>query len=199
MADRSGRTRSTRTIEALSDTPDGAPWASREAPCLHDGPPADVGRPAIVRFLQFEPGTAPRQFGYPVDPIGHRQPNRWVDNGVSGILGLRQDRLLVLKRSGEQQANGSLSFHCRLCLPDFRDARDVTARGLHAGMAGIATKRLLIDFDRWMPKGSGNFDAIGWWPGHRGRGLLMANGNNFADAAARRLMLAALPEDPALR
>jgi hypothetical protein len=35
--------------------------------------------------------------------------------------------------------------------------------------------------------------------GHRGRWLLMANDNNFADAAASRLMLVALPEDPALR
>lgn len=213
MADRGGRTRSTvplpepvrsegrpnKTIEGLSYAPDGALWASMEAPLLHDGPPADVGRPAIVRFLRFRSAKAPRQFGYPIDPIVRRQPDRLADNGVSEILARRQDRLLVLERSGEQQTDGGFGFHCRLYLADFRNARDVTALRLHAGMAGIATKRLLIDFDRLMPKGSGNLEAIGWWPGHRGRWLLMANDNNFADAAASRLILVALPEDPALR
>lgn len=213
MADRGGRTRSTvplpepvrsdgrpnKTIEGLSYVPDGTLWASMEAPLLHDGPPAGVGRPAIVRFIRFQAGKPQGQFGYPIDPIVRRQPDRLADNGVSEILAIRQDRLLVLERSGEQKKDGGFTFHCRLYLADFHEARDVTALRLHDGMAGIATKRLLIDFDRLMPKSSGNLEAIGWWPGHRGRWLLMANDNNFADAAASRLLLVALPEDPALR
>jgi len=208
IGDRHGRTRAimrlppplrddgrpNRTIEGLSYAPDGPVWAAMEGPLLHDGPPSTATRSAVVRFARFQRGTPPRQYGYPIDPIIHQRPGRLADNGVSDILAVGDTRLLVLERSGEQQGDGRFAFHCRLYLADFRHARDVTASGLPDGSDGIATKRLLIDFDRLMPEGSGNLEAMGWWPGRRGRWLLLANDNNFADGTASRLMLVALPE-----
>lgn len=119
--------------------------------------------------------------------------------GVSEILAVDRDRLLVLERSGKKQADGRFTFHCRLSLADFRRVRDVSGVRVNEGSPGVAIKRLLVDFERMQPKGLGNLEAMAWWPGHGGRWLLMANDDNFADSVARRLILVTLPEDQALR
>lgn len=185
--------RPNKTIEGLTVTPDGALWAAMEAPLRRDGPEAGIGRPALVRFMRFRPGQPTRQYAYRSDAVVRQRAGRLADNGVSEILSLDDDRLLVLERSGEQREDGGFDFHCRLYLADFRAAADVSPLALLDGAVPVAPKRLLIDFDGLMPNGSGNLEAMAWWTGHRGHWLLFANDNNFARGQTTRLTLIALP------
>ncbi|SDA19823.1 esterase-like activity of phytase family protein [Sphingomonas sp. NFR15] len=188
--------RPNRTVEGLAFTPDHALWVAMEAPLRRDGPAADIDHAALVRFTRIAPGAPPRQIGYRVDPIVRQRPNRLADNGVSEILAVDDDRLLVLERSGEQQDDGRFAFHCRLYLAYLRGADPVSLTApLDPSRVRVATKRLLVDFDRLMPTGSGNLEGMAWWPGAHGRHrrLVLVNDNNFAPDEATILTVIELP------
>ena len=146
--------RDNRVFEGLTLTPGGeALWVSMEGPLLQDGPMPTADRGAWSRF-SWHPrradglfGASTRQVAYPIDPLPD-VPILFGDkavNGVSEILALDDDRLLVLERA---LVIGH-GWRIRLFEANLRGASDV--RGLDSLANGAAftpmSKRLVLDFD----------------------------------------------------
>lgn len=191
------RGRPNRTVEGLSFAPDGALWVAMEAPLRGDGPVADADHAAVVRFTRLRAGRPPQQFAYRVDPVVRAVAHRLSDNGVSEILALDAERLLILERSGEQQDDGTFRFHCRLYLADFGGAPDVADVAFLDTAQPTSPKRLLVDFDALSPEASGNLEGMAWWPGttssRHNRKLVLVTDNNFDDRVVTRFVLIDLP------
>jgi hypothetical protein len=127
---RNGRgPRDNLTFEGLALTPDGRfAWLGMEAALFQDGPEPGVGRPGgPCRFtrIDLQTGQPDRQVAYVPDAIPLRPlvPGTYADNGVSEILMLDADRMLVLERAFATGTGNSL----RLYEIDTRAASDVLA------------------------------------------------------------------------
>jgi hypothetical protein len=178
-----------RSIEGLAFAPgSGALWVALEAPLLQDGPVADADRGADLRLTRIEapdgPGEDFVQFVYRADAAMAHGAGESSDNGISEILAIDADTLLVLERSGRQDRTGKFTFRTRLYCAEVADATDVAAlqtlRGVHWRPM---RKQLLLEFPR-LPDGAGNYEAMAWGPsrGPRSRTLVVASDNNFFPA-----------------
>ena len=90
-------------FEGLATTADGRfLFAGLENALAQDGPTADVRVPSPVRLLRFDlvAGGPPAEYVYVVDPVSVVPPNDGLYrvNGLSDLLALSEDRLLVLER-----------------------------------------------------------------------------------------------------
>lgn len=168
------------TLEGLSFSPDGRwLWVSMEAPRVQDGPVSTVAAGGVTRITKLDrQGNVAAQYVYRLDPI-QAAPARRGDNGVSEILTLDDHRLLVLERSGVEDAQGRFAYHCRLYLVDMRDAKP----------GKVLAKRLLVNFDR-IASGAANFEAMAWGPRIEGRRtLVLFADDNFNAGDAGRVMV----------
>ncbi|MGF7149528.1 hypothetical protein FHS96_003179 [Sphingomonas zeicaulis] len=170
--------RKNQTVEGLALTPSGALWVSMEGPLYEDGPAASATQGALLRFTRIARDGTTRQIRYRTDPDPVAGSGRRSDIGVSEILPLGEDQLLVLERAGAEGVDGKWGFHCRLYLIDTTGTGEVA-------------KRLLIDFDS-VPGGTpGNLEALAWAPKGRdrqGRLVVMAD-NNFVEGDPTTLLM----------
>lgn len=172
------------TTEGLSFTPDGrALWVSIEAPLIQDGPVASVRAGALIRVTRLDrQGVAQAQYPYRLDPIqAAPAAGKRADNGVSEILAVDDNRLLVLERSGVETAEGRFVYHCRLYLVDTRGAVPIApGASLSAGTPAL-DKRLIVNFDRLPGAPPRNLEAMAWGPDSPGgdRTLVLASDDNF--------------------
>lgn len=189
--------RGNASIEGMDFSPDGALWIAMEGPLIEDGMPAAEGRPALVRFTRLVEDWDSRQFAYRLDAAAAVPHGKAADNGVTEILALDDQRMLVLERSGAVLGEGRFLFRCRLYLANFAQATEI------AGLASLksvvikpATKRLLFDFAT-LPDNPGNLEAMTWWPSPQDgpEQIVLFNDNNFAVREPTRLLLMALPPD----
>lgn len=139
------------TFEGLAFAPDGnSLWLAVEGPLWQDGPVPTTAAGALTRLTRLaRDGRMLAQYAYPLGPIPFAPaPGRLADNGVSEILALTENRLLVLERSGRQDEAGRWHFTVRLFEADCTHATEIGARSALAG-ADIrpATKRLVFGFD----------------------------------------------------
>jgi len=164
------------TLEGLSFSPDGRwLWVSMEAPRVQDGPVSTVAAGGVTRIAKLDrQGKTVAQYAYRLDPI-QAAPARRGDNGISEILALDDHRLLVLERSGVEDAQGRFAYHCRLYVVDTREA--------------VLTKRLVVNFDR-LGVPTANLEAMAWGPGRRT--LVLMSDDNFDPAAPTRVVVLAL-------
>jgi len=188
------------TFEGLSFSPDGRTlWLSMEAPLIQDGPVSSVRAGGLTRISRLErSGRVLAQYAYRLDPI-QAAPKRRGDNGVSEILALDDRRLLVLERSGVEDARGGFAYHCRLYLAEITGAEDVAARvSLADGPVRVMRKMLLVNFDR-LPGAPANLEAMAWGRDLDGaRTLVLFADDNFnPDEAQRIVVLAMTPKRPA--
>jgi hypothetical protein len=180
------------TIEGLSFSPDGrALWLSMEAPLIQDGPASSLGAGGLARISRLDrEGRVQAQYAYRLDPIQAAAARR-SDNGISEILALDDHQLLVLERSGIEDADGHFTFHCRLYAVDVRGGQDVAAvPSLAARPVRPLAKRLLLNFDRLAGVPASNLEAMAWGPDQPGGGrtLVLAADDNF-DALQRGQVL----------
>lgn len=178
------------SLEGLAFTPDAQGlWVSMEAPLYEDGPLPDAQHGALVRFsLLGRDDTLLTQVAYPVDAIP-RTPTggaRRADNGVSEILGIDPERLLVVERCGYEVDTMVFRFAIRLYEAELGGAQDVSAIDslLQPGVRPLR-KRLLLDLSSLSAQGVGaidNIEAAAWGPrlanGHLT--LLLASDDNFS-------------------
>ena len=151
------------TFEGLSFSPDGRwLWLSMEAPLIQDGPVSSVAAGGVTRITRLDrSGRVVAQYAYQLDPI-QAAPARRGDNGISEILALDDRRLLVLERSGVEDAQGRFGYRCRLYVVDVSGVEDVAGRAsLSTAPARVLAKRLLVNFDR-IPGGAANLEAMAW-------------------------------------
>ncbi len=187
-----GGARPNLTFEGLSFSPDGRwLWLAMEAPLVQDGPVSRVAEGGLTRITRLDRnGGVSAQYAYRLDPI-QAAPARRGDNGISEVLALDADRLLVLERSGVEDGAGRFSYHCRLYVADVRGAEDVAARSSLAegGAPRVLAKRLLINFDRLAGAGA-NLEAMAWGPDLAGRPtLVLFSDDNFSPAEPARVVV----------
>jgi hypothetical protein len=172
------------TFEGLALTPDArTAWVAMEAALQQDGPEPGVGRPGgPCRFTAFDvaSGRAVRQIAYLPDPIPHapKLPGGPADNGVSEILMIDADRMLVLERAYSAGVGTSL----RIYAIDAREASDTLALPrLRAGEYRPVAKRFIADFAQLGLSRLDNTEGMCWGPplpnGHRT--LVVVSDDNF--------------------
>lgn len=177
-------------FEGLSFTPaKDALWLGMESALYEDGPIATTTAGTVARFSKFDrSGKLIAQYAYPVDPIQAVPKGKNADNGVSEVLALDDNRLLVLERSGVEGADGIWTLYIRIYQVDVGDATDI------AGIPALAgadyrpmTKRLVLDLSKLPELGSprlpkiDNIEGMTFGPdlpnGHRS--LVLVSDNNF--------------------
>ncbi len=128
-------------FEGLSFTPNhDALWLGMESALIEDGPIATTTAGTVARFTKVDRnGKVLGQYAYPVDPIQAVPKGKNADNGVSEILALDDNRLLVLERSGVEGADGIWTLYIRLYQADVGDATDV------AGIPALCRRGLSAD------------------------------------------------------
>ncbi|MBX7125297.1 MAG: esterase-like activity of phytase family protein [Cyclobacteriaceae bacterium] len=139
-------------LEGLGFTPDFKTlWAALEEPRYEDGPRADLSPGANwIRLYAFDVTSQKcvRQYAYGLDPVAHPSliPGTFKVNGVSEILVLDEQRLLVMERSF---STGRLACTVRIFLVDLREAEDVSANPSLAQKPPVrpAVKKLLLNTD----------------------------------------------------
>jgi hypothetical protein len=177
--------RDNNTFEGLALTPDArTAWVAMEAALEQDGPVPGVGRPGgPCRFTAFDvaSGRALRQIAYMPDAVPRAPtiPGGFSDNGVSEILMIDADRMLVLERAFMMGVGISL----RLYEIDVREASDtLPAQRLRSGEYRPAAKRLVADFDHLGLSRLDNTEGMCWGPrlpnGHRS--LVVVSDDNFS-------------------
>jgi hypothetical protein len=177
-------------FEGLSFTPkQDALWLGMESALIEDGPIATTGAGTLARFTKFDrDGEMIGQYAYPVDPIQAVPTGKNADNGVSEILGLDSDRLLVLERSGVEGADGIWTLYIRLYEAAVGEATDISTIPALAGTkVAPMTKHLLLDLSKLPELGSAalpkidNIEGVSFGPslpnGHRT--LVLVSDNNF--------------------
>jgi len=171
-------------FEGLALTPDARhAWLAMEAALLQDGPVPTFAAPGgPCRFTQIElsTGKAVRQIAYVPDPIPRRPllPGTYADNGVSEILMIDANRMLVLERSYAVGAGNSL----RLYEIDTRHGSDVLAvDALTPDNHRPAPKTLVADFASLGLSRLDNTEGLCWGPDlPNGNRLLVAvSDDNF--------------------
>lgn len=137
-------------FEGLALSPSGKYlFASVEEPLLQDGPRANLGIGGVVRILKFDLSTlkSVAQYAYPIEPVAHsvHPPEGFRVNGISDILCLDEDRLLVIERS---YSTGRLSCTIRLYLADLSVADDIAGfPSLEGARYKKAKKKLILNMD----------------------------------------------------
>ncbi len=172
------------TFEGVSLTPDGRfAWLGMENALIQDGPEPTIGAPGGPRRftrIDLETGQADRQIAYVPDAIPLRPliPGSYADNGVSEILMLDADRMLVLERAYATGRGNSL----RLYEIDTRAASDVLAvDALAPGNHRPAAKTLVADFAALGLSRLDNTEGMCWGPPLPGGGrmLVVVSDDNF--------------------
>jgi hypothetical protein len=155
------------SFEGVTLTPDGRfAWLGMENALIQDGPEPTTGAPGgPCRFtrIDLETGQADRQIAYVPDAIPLRPliPGSYADNGVSEILMLDADRMLVLERAYATGKGNSL----RLYEIDTRAASDVLAvDALAPGNHRPAAKTPVADFAALGLSRLDNTEGMCWGP-----------------------------------
>ena len=174
------------TFEGLARVPgDGSLWLSMEGPLWQDGPLADAGRGALLRFthLDGDPGARTGvlgQYAYRTDPWPQRPllPGAFVEHGVAEILALSATRLLVLERSYALGRGFSARlFEARVAgASDVRDLPSLAGREIR-----LLDKRLVFDFASLQLPHLDNIEGMSWGPDLPGgkRTLVFVSDDNF--------------------
>jgi hypothetical protein len=187
--------RPNRNLEGLAFTPQGRLWIAMEAPLFEDGPlpTRDAGAPVRMTLLAPD-GALLGQYAYVVDPI-RRDPTGGrlrADNGVSEVVALDEDTLLVVERTGFETAPSSFSFDVRLYEARREGASDVSRLPSLAGTPWRPMrKRLVLDLARAGLAHVGNIEAAALGPPGPGGGrtLVLAADDNFAPGQKNQFLL----------
>lgn len=196
--------RPNRSIEGLAFVPDGgAAWLALEAPLIEDGPLPTRDAGALLRFTRLSRDGRAQQYAYPLDALTHegRGGQRRADLGVSEILAVDADTLLVVERAGHEVDDNAFAFAVRLYLADVATADDVAAWPTLAGRTpATMRKRLLLDLADAAPAlglaAIDNIEAAAWGPRlPDGRAtLLLVSDDNFSPRQATQWLWFAVTE-----
>lgn len=169
-------------FEGLAFSPDFATlYAMTENALLQDGPASSITESSPSRLLALDYASGQPRAEYVVDvapiPFAPSEPGGFADNGVSEILALDAQRLLLLERSFAAGAGVTL----RLFIIDLRGATDVSPLDALAGQRYTpVAKRLLFDF-KTLGIPLDNIEGMTWGPLLSGgqRSLIFVSDDNF--------------------
>ena len=169
-------------FEGLAFTPDYATlFVATENALLQDGPAASLTESSPSRLLALDYASGQPRAEYVIDvapiPVAPTKADGFADNGISEILALDAQRLLVLERSYAFGVGNTL----KLFLVDLRGATDVSRLDSLTGQKYVgATKRLLLDF-KTLGIRLDNTEGMTWGPPLPGgrRTLVFVSDDNF--------------------
>lgn len=164
-----------------------------EEPLFEDGPRAGLGdSTAWIRILKFNRTLRKcvAQFAYQVEPVPYpaNPPGAFKINGVSDILYLGGDRLLVVERAW---STGRAPSDVRIYVADLNGAGDVTNQPLgKSPPVAPMKKKLLLDFSS-VGKFIDNIEGVSFGPplpnGHKT--LLFVADDNFSPNQKSQFLL----------
>lgn len=165
-------------LEGLALSPDGSrAWIAMESALRQDGQPPTVHAPGgPCRFTQLDlaSGQTVRQIAYVPDAIPRPPvaPATHANNGVTEILMLDANRMLVLERAYMAGHDALAGNSLRLYLIDTREGTDTLKMpALQPGAYQPVAKLLLADFSAFTGAGPGprlarldNTEGMSWGP-----------------------------------
>lgn len=184
--------RANLAFEGLALAPDGRSlWVAMEGPRFEDGPVANRNSGAQVRLSRLardrgrpdQPALLAQYF-YLTEPVQHRPilPGGIAENGVSEILALSEDLLLVLERS-YSLGRGMTVRLFEADLSNASDVRMVPSLSDENPMQSIkpAKKRLVLDFVTLGLEHLDNIEGMSWGPtlANGNRTLVFVSDDNF--------------------
>ncbi|MEO8821183.1 MAG: esterase-like activity of phytase family protein [Ginsengibacter sp.] len=126
-------------------------FVSVEEPLYQDGPrAANDDSSGIIRILKFNMVTKKpvAQYAFQIEPVAYPAitPNAFKINGISDILSIGKNKLMVLERS---YSTGRLDCTIKVFLADLSSAQNIENINSLKGKSGIkmATKKLLLNMD----------------------------------------------------
>lgn len=168
-------------------------FANAEEPLYEDGLSADVtDNNAFIRIYKFNAGTKKNtaQFAYKLSPIAYpaNPDTGFKINGVSEILSIGNNKLLVMERSF---STGRIACTIKLFIADLNGATDISKITLQGNNKFIpATKNLLLNMDD-LGIYTDNIEGVTFGPllpnGHKT--LLFIADNNFSDSQKAQVLL----------
>jgi hypothetical protein len=173
--------RHNQAFEALAFAPDGSFWICLEGPMYEDGEPPAKSHGAPVRLTNLDrTGQVLRQVVYDLEPM-RRAGRRFELAGVSEILAITDDRLLVIEREATIGVVPFPRFSVRIFEIDVGDASDVQhVDSLRGAAYGAVSKRLLLDMT-WRNAGIvANVEGMAFGPAlaNGNRTLMLVTDNN---------------------
>jgi len=187
--------RNNMTFEGLSFSADGnSLWLGMEGPLYQDGPLATPENGSVVRITQLNrAGQVLAQYAYGIEPIASTPaPGRNADNGVSEILAVDAQRLLIVERAGVENAEGLYVNHVRIYEMDVAGATDIKDLPALKGSKYVpARKRLLLDLEKIGLPRVDNLEGISWGPrlANGRRSLVMVSDDNFNAQQVTQLLV----------
>ena len=187
--------RNNMTFEGLSFSADGnSLWLGMEGPLYQDGPLATPENGSVVRITQLNrAGQVLAQYAYGIEPIASTPaPGRNADNGVSEILAVDAQRLLIVERAGVENAEGLYVNHVRIYEMDVAGATDIKDLPALKGAKYVpARKRLLLDLEKIGLPRVENLEGISWGPrlANGRRSLVMVLDDNFNAQQVTQLLV----------
>ncbi|UYL10033.1 esterase-like activity of phytase family protein [Bdellovibrio sp. SKB1291214] len=195
------------SLEGLSATRDGKfVFTCLEAPLTQDIDMETETDGVIVRILKFEDRGAQRgyftpasEFAYRVAPYNDNQIGREVFKGVSEILALSDNKVIVLERGARLHGKG-WKYTVSLYVADLTKATDTLSMvKLADHKYTLAEKTKLVDFETDLVKERGkkdiqNFEALTFGPTlpDGRRTLLVMSDNNFSKSEVTELLVFAI-------
>ena len=183
--------RSNHGFEGLSVSPDGSRIiAAVESALVQDGPNADLAHGTTVRILVLDPETrrSVLERAYRVEPVPDepQPPDAYRSIGVSEILALDNDRILVVERSFSAGVGNTV----RIFLADLRTGDDATGLVSLPADHRPMEKTLLVDLAD-LGVDPDNIEGLSFGPVlDDGRPtLLMVADNNFQPEVQRNQLL----------
>ncbi|MEL0635450.1 esterase-like activity of phytase family protein [Marinomonas sp. TI.3.20] len=172
-------------FEGSSYTPDKkAYFVAMEAPLIQDGPVPSLNKGAFSRVLRYgKNNTVLGEYVYPVDSLPAAPgAGKHADNGVSEILAVDNQHLLVLERAGIQDKKGHYHDYIRIYQTDMKGATNVKGRNkLVAGQFKPMHKRLLLNLNQANLPRLDNLEGITFGPklADGQQALVLISDNNF--------------------
>lgn len=117
------QTRSNNSFESISFSDDyKSIFYATEAPLFNDGEVSSLNNKGLIRIIEsdFENGNIKKETLFWLNkvpyPAAIKPPWKGTgsDNGLSEILYLNNNQMLILERSGAYQKDGSFNFTCKL-------------------------------------------------------------------------------------
>lgn len=168
-------------------------FASVEEPLRQDDSRAGPGdSSATVRIIKYDLKTKKplAQFAYEIDPVAYAPVplSAFKVNGISDILWVGNDRLLIIERS---YSTGRLSCTIKIFLADLENAQDVSSfESLKGKKIRKVKKQLLLNMDS-LGIFIDNIEGVTFGPqlsnGHQS--LIFVADNNFNPLAKNQYLL----------
>lgn len=170
-------------------------FVSTEIPLYNDGEAAGLeNKDYPVRILKYDLATKENiaQYAYFIDPVAQKPKiaGSFMVNGISSILAINENELLVMERSFSTGYNEDLVV--KIYLADLRQATDIKNDTSLLGKTGFkaAKKKLLFNFSSLKIR-IDNLEGISFGPRLKNgnRSLLVISDNNFNPMEITQLIL----------